>query len=150
MTENGGEQEELEEQEEQDGQEVPQNLLALRGVTKRFGAVQALDDVWLDINAGEVVALVGDNGAGKSTLVKIVSGIYSPDRAAVWFDGRPVHLGSPANATRLGIATVYQDLALCDNLDVVENLFLGHEVRTALGVVTRGLDETAMEHRSHE
>jgi D-xylose transport system ATP-binding protein len=128
----------------------PQSLLALRGVTKRFGAVQALDDVWLDINTGEVVALVGDNGAGKSTLVKIVSGIYSPDRAAVWFDGQPVTLGSPGAAANLGIATVYQDLALCDNLDVVANLFLGHEERSPLGEFTRALDETRMEQRSEE
>jgi D-xylose transport system ATP-binding protein len=128
----------------------PQGLLSLRGVTKRFGAVQALDDVSLDINAGEVVALVGDNGAGKSTLVKVISGIYSPDRAAVWFDGRPVTLGSPGAVAKLGIATVYQDLALCDNLDVVANLFLGHEVRSPLGQFTRAVDETRMEHRSQE
>jgi len=128
----------------------PQSLLALRGVTKRFGPVQALDDVWLDINAGEVLALVGDNGAGKSTLVKVISGIYAADRAAVWFDGRPVSLGNPTAATRLGIATVYQDLALCDNLDVVENLFLGREERSPLGVVTRGLDETKMEQQAAE
>jgi D-xylose transport system ATP-binding protein len=93
---------------------------------------------------------VGDNGAGKSTLVKVVSGIYSADEAAVWFDGQPVALGSPGAAAKLGIATVYQDLALCDNLDVVANLFLGHEVRSPVGVVTRGLDETKMEHRSQE
>jgi D-xylose transport system ATP-binding protein len=131
-------------------EDQPQGLLALRGVTKRFGPVQALDDVWLDINAGEVLALVGDNGAGKSTLVKVISGIYAADRAAVWFEGRPVSLGNPTAATRLGIATVYQDLALCDNLDVVENVFLGREERSPLGVVTRGLDETKMEQRSHE
>jgi D-xylose transport system ATP-binding protein len=126
-------------------------VLALRGVTKRFGPVQALDGVDLDVYPGEVVALVGDNGAGKSTLVKVISGIYTPDRAAVWWEGRPVHIGSPQAAVKLGIATVYQDLALCDNLDVVANLFLGREIRSApLGVITRALDETKMEHRSHE
>jgi D-xylose transport system ATP-binding protein len=126
-------------------------VLVLKGVTKRFGAVQALDDVDLEIYPGEVVALVGDNGAGKSTLVKIISGIYNPDEAAFFFDGRPVSLSSPQQATKLGIATVYQDLALCDNLDVVANLFLGHEIiRRPLGVVTRALDEAKMEQRSHE
>jgi len=131
--------------------EAPEGaLLALRGVTKRFGAVQALDGVDLDINAREVVAVVGDNGAGKSTLTKIVSGIYSADEAAIWFDGQPVSIHGPGGATRLGIATVYQDLALCDNLDVVENMFLGHERRTGTGVVTRALDETSMERRSNE
>jgi D-xylose transport system ATP-binding protein len=112
--------------------------------------VQALDGVDLDINAREVVAVVGDNGAGKSTLTKIVSGIYSADEAAIWFDGQPVSIHGPGGATRLGIATVYQDLALCDNLDVVENMFLGHERRTGTGVVTRALDETSMERRSNE
>jgi D-xylose transport system ATP-binding protein len=125
-------------------------LLAMRGVTKRFGAVQALDGVDIDINAGEVVALVGDNGAGKSTLVKVISGIYAHDEAAIWFDGQPVSIHGPGGAVRLGIATVYQDLALCDNLDVVENMFLGHERRTPVGVVTRSLDETSMERRSNE
>jgi D-xylose transport system ATP-binding protein len=126
-------------------------VLVLRGVTKHFGPVQALAGVDLDIFPGEVVALVGDNGAGKSTLVKIISGIYHPDSAAFWFNGQPVSLSSPQQATRLGIATVYQDLALCDNLDVVENLFLGHEVHSRpVGTVTRALDETQMERRSHE
>src|SRR3954469_23431685 len=99
-------------------------LLELKGVTKRFGAVQALDGVDLEIHAGEVVALVGDNGAGKSTLVKILSGIYSPDEGSFFLGGEPVSIHSPQAATALGIATVYQDLALCDNLDVVANLFL--------------------------
>src|SRR5436853_6300659 len=107
-------------------------LLALEGVTKRFGAVQALAGVDFDVHAGEVVGLVGDNGAGKSTLVKTISGIYSPDEGEFSFDGEPVSIGGPTDAAMLGIATVYQDLALCDNLDVVANLFLGHE-RVAAG-----------------
>ena len=125
-------------------------LLALKGVTKRFGAVQALDGVDFEVHAGEVVGLVGDNGAGKSTLVKIISGIYSPDEGeshatACRSDPRPV------GATQLGIATVYQDLALADNLDVVANLFLGsEEFSSGPGRVTWQLDETDMEHRSHD
>ncbi|HET7431827.1 MAG TPA: ATP-binding cassette domain-containing protein [Nocardioides sp.] len=102
-------------------------VLSLAGITKRFGAVQALTDVSLDVRPGEVVALVGDNGAGKSTLVKIISGVYQPDEGSVTFAGRQVSVGGPAEAQRLGIATVFQDLALCDNLDVVANLFLGQE-----------------------
>src|SRR5256885_2212447 len=95
------------------------HLLSLRGVSKRFGPVQALDGVDLEVNAGEVVALVGDNGAGKSTLVKTVAGIYSPDEGEFSFDGRPVTIKDANDAVALGIATVYQDLALCVNLDVV-------------------------------
>jgi D-xylose transport system ATP-binding protein len=126
-------------------------LLSLRGVSKRFGAVQALDGVDLDVNAGEVVGLVGDNGAGKSTLVKTIAGIYSPDEGEFSFDGRPVKIHGPNDATALGIATVYQDLALCDNLDVVANLFLGREEESrGLGVLTRTIDEIGMEHRSHQ
>jgi D-xylose transport system ATP-binding protein len=126
-------------------------LLALQGVTKRFGAVQALDGVDLEIHAGEVVALVGDNGAGKSTLVKIVSGIYSPDEGSFSFDGEPVSIGGPQAATALGIATVYQDLALCDNLDVVANLFLGREeIASPPAGILRQMDEIDMEHRTHE
>jgi D-xylose transport system ATP-binding protein len=127
------------------------SLLSLRGVSKRFGAVQALDGVDLDVRAGEVVGLVGDNGAGKSTLVKTIAGIYSPDDGEFSFDGRPVRIAGPNDAVGLGIATVYQDLALCDNLDVVANLFLGREEELGrLGVVTHALDEVGMEHRSHE
>src|SRR4051812_16765864 len=94
-------------------------LLELHGISKRFGAVQALSDVDFEVYPGEVVALVGDNGAGKSTLVKVISGIYSPDGGGMRFEGKPVHISGPNDVTRLGIATVYQDLALCDNLDVV-------------------------------
>ena len=126
-------------------------LLALQGVTKRFGAVQALDGVDLEIHAGEVVALVGDNGAGKSTLVKIISGIYSPDEGEFSFDGQPVRISGPQDATALGIATVYQDLALCDNLDVVANLFLGREeIASPPAGILRQMDEIDMEHRTHE
>src|SRR3954471_23280383 len=105
-------------------------LLALRGVSKRFGAVQALTTVDFEVHAGEVVALVGDNGAGKSTLIKIISGILPIDEGQVLFEGKPVTLDGPKSASALGIATVYQDLALCDNLDVVGNLFLGRELRS--------------------
>jgi D-xylose transport system ATP-binding protein len=116
-------------------------LLELRGVSKRFGAVQALTDVDFDAHAGQVTALVGDNGAGKSTLIKTIAGINPMDSGEYRFDGQPVQVNSPQAATGLGIATVYQDLALCDNLDVVANLYLGRE---ELGVV-RLLDETDME-----
>jgi D-xylose transport system ATP-binding protein len=126
-------------------------VLALEGVSKRFGAVQALDGVDFEVYAGEVVGLVGDNGAGKSTLVKVVSGIYSPDHGEISVDGVPVAIRTPEDATRLGIATVYQDLALADNLDVVANLFLGREeLSSGPARVTWQVDETAMEHRSHE
>jgi len=130
---------------------MPSPLLALKGVSKRFGAVQALDGVDFEVYAGEVVGLVGDNGAGKSTLVKIISGIFAPDHGEISMDGVPVTVRSPEDATQLGIATVYQDLALADNLDVVANLFLGHEELSkgpARG--TWQIDEIAMEHRSHE
>jgi D-xylose transport system ATP-binding protein len=121
-------------------------VLSLRGISKRFGAVQALDGVDFDVYAGEVVALVGDNGAGKSTLVKIMSGIYSADAGEYRFDGQVVDVKSPQDAADLGVATVYQDLALADNLDVVGNLFLGHE----LVHIVAQLDETRMEQRAKE
>jgi ABC-type sugar transport system ATPase subunit len=120
-----------------------ETVLSLTGISKRFGAVQALTDVHLTVGAGEVVALVGDNGAGKSTLVKVISGVYSPDSGAIEFAGRQIVVGGPSEAQKLGIATVFQDLALCDNLDVVANLFLGQE-RTNGGV----LDEVGMEQES--
>jgi D-xylose transport system ATP-binding protein len=126
-------------------------VLALQGVSKSFGPVQALENVDFDVHPREVVALVGDNGAGKSTLVKVIAGIHGADRGKILFDGQPVKISDPNDAVRLGIATVYQDLALCDNLDVVENLFLGREeIGSGLAEVTRSLDETDMEHRSHE
>jgi len=126
-------------------------LLALKGVGKRFGAVQALDGVDFEVHAGEVVGLVGDNGAGKSTLVKIISGIYSPDEGRFEADGLAVTIRGPVGAAQLGIATVYQDLALADNLDVVANLFLGsEELSSGPGRLTWQLDETDMEHRSHD
>jgi D-xylose transport system ATP-binding protein len=102
-------------------------LLELRGVYKSFGAVQVLHDVDFTVRAGEVTALVGDNGAGKSTLVKCVSGIYTADSGEFRFEGRPVHIHGPRDAADLGIEVVYQDLALCDNLDIVQNMFLGRE-----------------------
>jgi len=120
-------------------------LLEVRGITKRFGAVRALNGVDFGVDAGQVVGLVGDNGAGKSTLVKVISGIHPPTEGEYLWDGRPVSVHSPQDAVDLGIATVYQDLALCDNLDVVENLFLGREVVRA-GL----LDEVAMEHKANE
>jgi D-xylose transport system ATP-binding protein len=127
------------------------SVLSMKGITKSFGPVQALDGVDFDVNPGEVVALVGDNGAGKSTLVKSISGINSIDSGQFYFEGQPVSIGGPADATELGIATVYQDLALCDNLDVVANLFLGQEnVVGGPGHFASVLDETRMEQRSHE
>ena len=103
--------------------------LELRGVSKRFGSVEALTDVDFEVRDGEVMALVGDNGAGKSTLIKCVAGIYSIDGGEILFDGRRVTIHGPKDAAKLGIEVVYQDLALCDNLDVVQNMYLGREER---------------------
>jgi D-xylose transport system ATP-binding protein len=126
-------------------------VLALEGVSKSFGPVQALRDVNFEVHPGEVVALVGDNGAGKSTLVKAIAGIHSIDEGRMLFEGQPVKVSGPTDAVKLGIATVYQDLALCDNLDVVENLFLGREEQSkGVGAVTRSLDETSMEQQAHD
>jgi D-xylose transport system ATP-binding protein len=121
-------------------------ILALRAVSKRFGAVQALHEVDFQVAAGEVMALVGDNGAGKSTLIKCIAGIYPIDSGDVLFDGEPVQIHGPRDAGRLGMDVVYQDLALADNLDVVQNMYLGREVTDGL----RRLDETAMEARAQE
>ena len=119
-------------------------LLAATGVSKSFGAVQALSEVDFEVYPSEVVALVGDNGAGKSTLVKAIAGVQPADDGHLLFEGKDAPVNSPGDATRLGIATVYQDLSLCENLDVVANLYLGHERVGA----TRLIDEAAMERRT--
>jgi D-xylose transport system ATP-binding protein len=121
-------------------------LLECRGVSKSFGAVQALYKVDFEVRRGEVMALVGDNGAGKSTLIKGVVGIHPFDEGDVWFEGRHVHVHGPRDAAHLGIEVVYQDLALADNLDVVANMFLGRE-RTHNVVV---LNESSMERAARE
>jgi ABC-type sugar transport system ATPase subunit len=120
--------------------DVDQPLLSLRGISKNFGAVEALRQVDLDIRVGQVTALIGDNGAGKSTLIKTIAGIWSPSEGQIFWNGEPVTIKTPREADALGIATVYQDLALCDNLDIVANMFLGHEAMRY-----RLLDENAME-----
>ena len=122
-----------------------QPLLSLRGIQKSFGAVHVLRGVDFDLRAGQVTALVGDNGAGKSTLIKGIAGIHAFDEGEYFFEGRPVKVHGPKDANHLGIEVVYQDLALCDNLDVVDNMFLGRE----LGASIR-LDENTMEQRARE
>ena len=124
---------------------VPPILLEVQHIDKSFGQVEALRDVSLTIPAGQVTALAGDNGAGKTVLIKCISGIHPPDRGRILWDGEPVDLHNPSAAAALGIETVYQDLALCDNLDVVQNMFLGRELRT-----WRGLDDNTMEIRARE
>jgi D-xylose transport system ATP-binding protein len=121
-------------------------ILELRGVSKAFGAVQALYEVDFHVAAGEVMALVGDNGAGKSTLIKIIAGIYSSDSGEILYNGEPVAIHGPKDAAKLGIEVVYQDLALADNLDVVQNMFLGREETAGF----RRLDEVKMERRAKE
>jgi len=123
-----------------------EHLLALRGFSKSFGPVRALHNVDFEVDAGEIVALVGDNGAGKSTLIKAIDGVQPPDSGEAYFDGNQVRITNPQAAENLGIATVFQDLALCDNLDVVANLFLGKEVVD--GAPVSVLDEVDMEKRS--
>jgi D-xylose transport system ATP-binding protein len=125
-----------------------EHLLALRGFSKSFGPVRALHEVDFEVDSGEIVALVGDNGAGKSTLIKAIDGVEPPDTGEAYFDGKKVRIGTPQIAERLGIATVFQDLALCDNLDVVANLFLGKE--EVDGVPVHVLDEVEMEQRSKQ
>jgi D-xylose transport system ATP-binding protein len=122
-------------------------ILELKNIAKRFGAVQALDGIDFEVYAGEVVALVGDNGAGKSTLIKVISGINHPDTGEIYFEGEHVVITGPGGGARRGIATVDQDLALCDNLDVVANLFLGREEQSPVPPV---LKEEDMERRAVE
>jgi D-xylose transport system ATP-binding protein len=120
-------------------------VLRLRGVSKSFGAVQALTDVDADVRAGEVTALIGDNGAGKSVTIKCIAGIHAPDHGEVLWEGRPVRIRTPRDAAALGIETVYQDLALANNLDIVQNMFLGRE--RMRGIV---MDEEKMETEAQE
>ena len=123
--------------------------LRLTGTSKAFGAVQALSDVDFEVWPGEVVGLVGDNGAGKSTLIKVIAGVNPADSGHIYVNGKEVHIGAPTDATRLGIETVYQDLALCDNLDAVANLYLGREdVAPRIPSLRGVLNETEMEQRT--
>ena len=124
---------------------APGALLSLVEISKHFGPVTALDKVNLDVPPGLVTALIGDNGAGKSTLIKVIAGIHEADHGGIYWDGKPVQIRTPSDATELGVATVYQDLALCDNLDIVANMFLGVELRSH-GM----LDETPMELKAKE
>jgi D-xylose transport system ATP-binding protein len=128
-----------------DGGPASDVLLSLHGISKHFGPVTALDDVNLDVPPGRVTALIGDNGAGKSTLIKVIAGIHQADHGEIYWSGERTVIRTPHDATELGVATVYQDLALCDNLDIVANMYLGVERRRhAL------LDETTMELKAKE
>jgi D-xylose transport system ATP-binding protein len=127
-----------------------QPRLALKNIHKRFGSVIALSGVDFEVRAGEVVALVGDNGAGKSTLTKVMSGAFRADSGEILFEGQPVHISAPEDASALGISAVYQDLALCENLDVVANLFLGRELGPAVPRPFRALNEDQMEAQTLE
>ena len=121
-------------------------LLDLRNISKAFGSVQALTDVDFEVKSGEVMALVGDNGAGKSTLIKCVAGIITHDKGEIFFDGKLASIHGPKDAAKLGIEVVYQDLALCDNLDVVQNMFLGRErVQRLIPLAVEPLSEIEME-----
>ncbi|MGI8881363.1 MAG: ATP-binding cassette domain-containing protein [Jatrophihabitans sp.] len=124
---------------------APEPIIQLRGVDKRFGAVEVLKGVDFDARPGEVIAIVGDNGAGKSTLVKCIGGTYMFDAGEYLFEGKPVTVHTPRDAAALGVEIVYQDLALCDNLDIVQNMFLGRERTT--GAI---LDEPSMERAARE
>jgi ABC-type sugar transport system ATPase subunit len=120
-------------------------LLTLRGIDKNFGPVQALVHIDLDLPAGQVTALAGDNGAGKSVLIKCIAGIHSPDAGQIFWEGHPVHIRTPRDAAALGVETVYQDLALCDNLDIVQNMFLGRERLSHLLLNEEDMERAARE-----
>jgi D-xylose transport system ATP-binding protein len=124
---------------------VTEPLLSMRGINKSFGPVHVLHDIDFNVYAGEVTALVGDNGAGKSTLIKCIAGINQIDTGQIIFDGKVVHIHGPSDAAALGIEIVYQDLALADNLDIVQNMFLGREER---GLTPITLDEATMERKA--
>src|SRR3954469_19379030 len=127
------------------GDPMSEPILELRGVNKSFGVVHVLYDVDFAVHPGQVTALAGDNGAGKSTLIKIIAGIYGRDTGDYLFEGKPVEVHGPRDVAALGIEVVYQDLALCDNLDIVQNMFLGREEMSRFG-----LDEVTMESRARE
>ena len=126
-------------------EQIAEPLLSLRGIEKHFGAVQALVDVNLDLPAGQVTALAGDNGAGKSVLIKCIAGIHTPDAGEILWEGKPVHVRTPRDAAALGIETVHQDLALCDNLDIVQNMFLGREKVQHLTLAEESMEKAAGE-----
>jgi ABC-type sugar transport system ATPase subunit len=128
-----------------DASSAPEPLLKLRGISKHFGAVQALYDVNLDLPSGQVTALCGDNGAGKSVLTKTIAGIHQPDSGQMFWAGRPVHIRSPKDSAALGIETVYQDLALADNLDIVQNMFLGRERLSGIFLNEDSMERAAAE-----
>ena len=124
-------------------------VIEIKGVKKSFGAVAALKGVDLDFYPSEVLAIVGDNGAGKSTLIKVLSGVHTIDEGSIWIDGHAVSIKSPKDAKRFGIETIYQDLALCDNLDIPSNVFLGREItRTVIPGVLKVFDHRAMRERT--
>lgn len=126
-----------------------ESLLRLENITKRFGGLVAVDNVSMEVNTGEVVGLVGDNGAGKSTLIKMIAGVYSPDNGAIYFDGKKINLNDPGEARDMGIETIYQDLALAENLDVGSNIFLGREIRKPyLGGAVHTIDRKKMREES--
>jgi ABC-type sugar transport system ATPase subunit len=124
-------------------------MLRCRGIVKRFGGLTAVNGVDLDVPAGEVVALVGDNGAGKSTLVQLISGVFPFDEGSIEVDGQPKMFGTPADARAAGIETIYQDLALCDNLSAADNIFLGREIVTKRFGVLPGIDMAGMREKAH-